>query len=135
MDEKLSYALAAKILVVVPCLLIIFHLCNLLGFVPLNIVWTGRVSSSKAFFAMGILSIVLNIAYMWFGLVRGKTIDKPSFQTFANRLYPFLFWWLVGNSIANLFSKSRFEVFVFTPVLILLTICCYRVRSERGITV
>lgn len=129
--DKLSYKLAARILLVVPCLLVIFHIANLFGLVPVNIVWTGRISSSNTMMLMGMFSIALNVAYMWFGAVRSNYINNEFSERFSNKVYPFLFWWLVGNSVANLFSKSTFEIVVFTPILILLAICCYRVRNSR----
>lgn len=128
MIDKLSYSLAARILVVVPGMLVIFHICNLLGWIPGNIVWTGRLSSNDTMILMGIVSVALNVAYLWFGSVRCNYIETANSTAWANKLYPFLFWWLVGNSVANLFARSNIEVLVFTPILILLTICCYRVR-------
>lgn len=130
MIDKLNYKLAAHILIIVPALLVIFHVFNLLGLVPENIVWTGRISSNKTMLFFGMVSIFLNIAYMWFGAVRSHYIQNTFSDNLAKRIYPFLFWWLVGNSIGNLFSKSNFEVIVFTPILVLLTVCFYRVRNN-----
>ena len=130
MIDKFDYNLAARILIIAPGILVIFHICNLFGLVPGNIVWTGRISSSKTMLLFGLVSIALNFTYMWFGAVRGNYIQNLFSDSLANKLYPFLFWWLVGNSVANVFSKSNFEVIAFTPILILLTICCYRVRNS-----
>ena len=133
MIEKLNYRFAALALILVPGLLIVFHVANLLGFLPVNIIWTGRITSTNAMYAMGLVSIALNIAYMWFGAVRVGYIKNTTALAFSNKLYPFLFWWLVGNSFVNLFSKSYIEVYLFNPILLLLVICCYRVKAhERG---
>ena len=124
-DHKISHTAAVTIMLILPTCLIVFHICNLFGLIPQNIVWTGRISSRTSLVVMGSLSIVLNLLLVFCALIGGEYITNQKYQNIGRVLIPFMFWWLVVNTIANLFSVSRLELIVFTPMLILLTISCY----------
>ena len=129
--NRLNYYLAGTILIFLPAILILFHIANLSGLIPVNIVWTGRIASKNMMLAMGAVSILLNSALIFCAMVKMGIIRNETCQTFVDKLLPFVFWWLVGNTIANLFSKSLFEVIVFTPILVVLTLCCFRIKAKR----
>ena len=131
MINKLNYELAGSVLIFLPAILILFHIANMLGLIPVNIVWTGRIASESMMFVMGTVSILLNGAIMICAMVKLGFIRNDACQTIVEKLLPIVFWWLVGNTIANLFSKSPFEVIVFTPVLVVLTLCFYRIKGNR----
>jgi len=131
MLNKLDAGLAGKILLGISSLLIVFHIVNMLGVIPQNITWMGQFSSKRTLLIMGLVSIALNIAIIFCALVNNKYITDPKLQSFGEKLIPFVFYWLVGNTIANLFAKSTFEVVVFTPILLILTICMYVAKSRN----
>lgn len=101
----------------------------------MNIVWTGRVTSGPSMVVMGLVSILLNAIIVFCALVKAKTISNTVYRPIVEKMLPFVFWWLVGNSVVNLFSKSYFEVMVFTPILVILTFCCYRINHEKAETI
>ncbi len=133
--KVLSFDLALKTLIVLPCALILFHICNILGLVPVNIVWTGRITSDSKMQVMGMVSILLNAIILLCALAKARYIKNEYFQLLVEKMLPFVFWWLVGNSVVNLFSKSKIEAVVFTPILVILTICCYRIMREQVNTI
>ena len=121
---------AAMVLLCVPLVLIVFHIANILGLVPQKIVWTGRVTSAGAALLLGIVSISLNLALVFCGATQLGLLRGTGFRRKAEMLTLWMMWWLAGNTIVNLFSRSKFELIVFTPILLLLTICCYRIVAE-----
>lgn len=131
MIGKLKFKWAGNILILLSSLLIVFHIINLLGLIPDNIVWTGRVTSERTKLIMGAVSIILNLIILLSAAIRLNYIGNEKQQELVRKILPFLFYWLVGNTIANLFSKSMTEVLVFTPILVILTISCYRIKIEK----
>lgn len=127
MADNPSCGLATKTLLIIPSALIVFHICNLFGLIPLNIVWMGSITSDKTMLLMGSVSILINAAMVFIALVKCRYISQRWALSITEKFLPIMFWWLVGNTVANVFSNSMFEVVVFTPILILLTLCCYKV--------
>lgn len=125
MNGKLSFKLAGVILILLPSILIIFHVCVILGVLPDNIVWTGRITTDRTKLILGFVSIILNSIILICTLSETGYIQNIKLKKIVKKMLPFVFWWLVGNTIANLFSKSSFEVIVFTPILVILTVSFY----------
>jgi len=126
---KLNPALAGKILISICSILVAFHASNYLGKIPVNVTWLGRIDSNSTVKIMSLLSIVLNTIIIVCAAVKLNYIDSARIKSIVEKALPIVFWWLVGNSIANLFAKSTFEVVVFTPVLIVLTACVFVIKN------
>ena len=120
---------ACKLLLVMSSALIVFHVFNILGLIPFNIIWLGFGSGQKALF-LGLLSILLNGIIFLCAVVKCNYVDMKCLKPIVESILPFVFWWLVGNTVANLFSKSMIEVIVFTPVLLVLTVCVFMIKDS-----
>jgi len=128
--DKLDSKLAGKILIAVSSFLILFHVANLLGYIPRNITWLGQIDSKRTILIMAFVSIALNLIIIFCAVIKCNYWNSDFFNPVVEKILPFVFWWLVGNTIANLFSRSGFEVVVFTPVLVVLTFCMYKIRTD-----
>lgn len=131
MINKLNLKLAGMVLIILPSLLIIFHICILLRLIPHNIVWTGRITSESTITIMALFSILINSVVIFCAAVQLQYINNSKSIYFVEKALPFVFWWLIGNTIANLFSTSKFEIFAFTPILIILSVCFYRIKLHK----
>lgn len=109
MIEKLDAGLAGKLLIGLGCGLILFHTANLLGFVPQKITWLGKIESDRTMLVMGLVSIALNLVIVFCAAVKcnywNSDIFSPIFSPVVEKILPFVFWWLVGNTIANFFRN------------------------------
>lgn len=130
MINKLKLKPAGLILIVLPSLLIIFHICILLKILPSDIVWLGLTSESTTTI-LALVSILINLIIIFCSVVQLQYLKNKTALSIVEKILPVVFWWLVGNTIANLFSKSSFEIYVFTPILIILTICFYKIKSHK----
>lgn len=127
---SLDPGVAGKILIGICSVLVVFHVANFFGKIPLNISWLGRIDSNSTLKIMSFVSIILNVIIIICALVKCKYINNARVIALVETILPIVFWWLVGNSIANLFSKSKFEVVVFTPLLLILTVCVYVLKNK-----
>lgn len=130
MINSIESGLAGKILIGLSSGLIGFHIINMLGLIPVNVTWLGRVDADRTMLFMGLLSIFLNLIVIMCALVKCNYVSVPLLTSIIVTILPFVFWWLVGNTIANLFSKSIFEVVIFTPILVILTFCFYIMKTK-----
>ena len=130
MINKLRPELAGKILIGISSALIVFHVLNLMGLIPLNITWLGHINSDPTMLIMGLLSIFINGVVFLCAMVKCNYVTSIFLRSCVERILPFVFWWLVGNTVANLFSVSIFEAIVFTPILVVLTICIYVIKNQ-----
>jgi len=130
---RLNPRFAGKILIGVCSVLIIFHTTNLFGLIPANVTWLGRIESGFAKMIMAMVSIGLNIVIIICAAVKLGYVKSTNMSSLVEKALPFVFWWLVGNSIANLFSKSKFEVLAFTPLLVVLTVCVYVIKNATNL--
>ncbi len=130
---RLDPLLAGRLLIGICSLLVVFHTANFLGIVPVNITWLGQLDSNVSIKVMSLVSIAINLVVVFCAAIKCKYIKNTSLDSIVEKLLPIVFWWLVGNSIANLFSKSNFEVVVFTPILIILTVCVFVLKNTVSI--
>lgn len=109
-----------NILLVVFGLVLVFHFLVLMGIVPYEYVWGGRLNTLKNMYAFEGVSILLNVLVM---LVLFKKRNSLITGT-SNKVIETLLWILCFlftlNTIGNLFAETNFEKWVFTPVTAIL---------------
>lgn len=133
MLDKLDLELAGKVLIFVSSCLVVFHVANLFGYIPHNITWLGQIDSNRTMLIMGLVSMALNLLVILCAVVKCKFWNSATLYSFVEKILPIVFWWLVGNTIANLFAKTKFEVVVFTPILVVLTVCMYKLKTHTQV--
>lgn len=115
------YKLALNGLISIFILSILFHFTVMIGLVPPNIVWGGRVNKTNELLRLELFSIVLNSLFLVFILIVNKTINISLKVLLIKTIL-----WIMGlvfllNTLGNLFAKSSIETMIFTPITILLS--------------
>ncbi len=99
-----------------------FHFLILLKIIPYNIVWGGRFKSDTEMVRFEIVSIFINLFFLFVIVVHSNflTIDFP------NTLMTIILWIMAAlfalNTVGNVMSKNRLERILFTPVTSILSI-------------
>ncbi|MBN2859378.1 MAG: hypothetical protein JXK93_03835 [Sphaerochaetaceae bacterium] len=106
--------------VTVTGLFVLFHLLVIVGIVPDAIVWGGRVNDRKKLVTMELLSLSTILLTGAVGFVRALQLAQGEVFLLTTILSWLFFAVFVLNSISNLFAKTAFERFVFTPVTLVL---------------
>lgn len=105
--------------------LLILHLIVILKLIPYSMVWGGRLKSSKDMYRYLSLSILISVFFLWVACERVFTaFDYLSMQTIHTVFWIMAFLFAL-SAIGNLLSKSRIERFLFTPLALMLSICCF----------
>lgn len=117
-------SLAGYVLLVTLGLVILFHILVITGIVPFSIVWGGRLDSPSEMIRFEAVSIFLNLLMLGVVAIRTGLLRVPV----SSSLIRVLLWLMCAlfalNIIGNLQSVNAFEKKVFTPLTILLAVCC-----------
>lgn len=133
--KKIDPTLAAKILLFGFLAIVVFHLSIIVGLVPFEIVWGGRLETREQMLVFESVSIVIN------GLVIYLLLEKTGFvpRRVPGRVMRVFMWLLMGlfflNTIGNLLAETLFERLAFTPVTLISALLFYRlalVPAENG---
>jgi len=116
--------IAETSLVFIFILSLLFHFAVLFKLIPYDIVWGGRLKSLKDMYRFEAVSILINAVMLWIALQQASVIP----QVFSNKIMGILFWIMCAlfalNTLGNLASKSKVERLVFTPLTLIMSVCC-----------
>jgi hypothetical protein len=127
MEDIISIELAGYILLIILGLLIIFHILIVVGIVPYNIVWAGKIKSKKELLLMESISLFISVMAMI--IVGSKTknlifIEDPTIVNIGMWILLALF---IFNTIGNLTAKSPIEKYGFGTLTILISFLVLRI--------
>lgn len=135
MKKLFSERAAVYSLLFILSLIIVFHLLVLLGVIPFQIVWGGRLTAHAQMVRFESVSIAVNVIMLAVVAVRAgfwKLPVKPL-------VIQVLLWAMCGlfllNTLGNLLSTNAFEKAVFTPLTLILAVCCFRLAIDKGVAV
>ncbi|MDG1441592.1 MAG: hypothetical protein P8R02_02770 [Pseudomonadales bacterium] len=129
--KKISIMLAANSLLALFFGTTVFHLLVLLGVIPFNIVWGGRLENADQMYIFESFSLTINLAVLWIVGMRVNYIP-----TIINNKVITAFLWLLVilfslNTVGNLFSLNSLEAILFTPVTFVAAIFCCRLAVDH----
>jgi hypothetical protein len=130
MKNLISIRLATLALLVIFTLVMVFHLFVIIGVIPFNMVWGGRLQTHEQMISFEVTSILLNftmlaVVAVYAGYLKVKL--NPGIIKVVLWIMVILF---LLNTIGNLFSNNEWEKIIFTPITLLLAIFSLRLAIE-----
>lgn len=108
-------------LIVIFSATIILHVLIVLRFIPYSFIWGGRLKSDRQMYVFETFSISLNAAFLILMMILAGWLNFPlSAQVIKVLLWVMMILFAL-NSVGNLFSTTKLESVVFTPVTIIIT--------------
>ena len=109
-------------LLIILSLLLVFYICILLKFIPYNVVWGGRLKSDTEMYRFEIVSILINLFFLFSILVQSNFLTI----NFPKKIMTIILWIMTAlflfNTFGNAISKNKIEQRVFTPITFILAI-------------
>ncbi|MCB9207511.1 MAG: hypothetical protein H6610_11180 [Ignavibacteriales bacterium] len=127
MEDIISIELAGYILLITLGLLIIFHILIVVGKVPYNIVWAGKIKSKKELFLMESISLFISLMAVIIVGSKTKNLIFIEDQTIVNTGMWILLALFVFNTIGNLTAKNPIEKYGFGTLTILISFLVLRI--------
>ena len=131
MIKKLSIRFSANVILIVLFFLTMYHLVILMGLIPYDAVWGGRLETRSQMLNFELPSLVVNLLTLFIISIKGSylKIKIPA-------LIVTIFLWILTvlfaiNTVGNIFSNSLLETMIFTPLTLVLTILCLRLAITK----
>ncbi|MBL7862666.1 MAG: hypothetical protein JNJ65_15980 [Cyclobacteriaceae bacterium] len=131
MKNLLTQRAASLGLIAILTSVILFHVLVLVGIIPQDIVWGGRLRTREELVEFELVSIVINFIMVLFVSVRAGIINlsiKPILIRVVLWLMVVLF---ILNTLGNLLSQNDMERIIFTPITLLLFVLSLRLAIEH----
>lgn len=129
MKTLLTERFALYAMVLIFSLVVAFHALVLLGIVPFEMVWGGRLKTREQMLQFETVSILLNLLMLAVVAVRAGWLRVRVHPTVLR----VVLWLMTGlfalNTVGNVFSINPTERLVFTPLTLLLALLCARLAA------
>ena len=116
-------SISVNILVGITTLATIFHLLILVGVIPYEITWGGRLKSLEEMYVFETISILINSFFVFVLLQKGGYIRSFLGKKTVSVILWVFFAIFVLNTVGNVFAKTTFEKFFAIVTLDLLRYC------------
>lgn len=126
----ISERVAANGMLVLFSLVIVFHLLVLVGIIPSDIVWGGRLQNKQEMVVFELLSIVLNVLMLTVVTIKINLLKVTVNKTIIKGIFWMMFVLFAVNTIGNLFAMSSWETTIFTPITFLLALFSLRLAVQ-----
>ena len=132
MKNFISAKLAGNILLVAFGLVVIFHILVLLGVIPADIVWGGRIQGVPSnLITLEIVALLVTLLFIAIIAARTGYIQAGKLSGAVNIGVWLIFAYLLLNTLGNLASGISFESLIAAPVTIILALCALRLAIEK----
>ena len=97
------------LLLAVTILSLIFHLLILIGVIPYELTWGGKLDSTKEMWVFETISIVINLFFLHTLLQKGNYIRSKYSKKFIRIIFWVYFILFVLNTAGNIQATTTFE--------------------------
>jgi hypothetical protein len=124
--------LAGNILLAAFGLLAIFHVFVLLGIIPADIVWGGRIQGVPSNL-LTLEAVAILVTLVFIVIIAAKTgyFQAGRLSGAVNVGVWLIFVYLLLNTLGNLASGVSLESLIAAPVTIILALCAFRLAIEK----
>lgn len=130
MLKKIPELLALRMLIVLFCAILIFHVFVIVRFIPYSIIWGGKMKTHDDMLVMEGISIGINLLFLGIVFLRFSQRNNASLVN-KLRIAFWLFFVLFSlNTLGNLFAETLTETLIFTPLTILLAVLSLRLALK-----
>ena len=127
MGKLLTQKQAVITMIVLLVTLLVFHVLILTETIPYTIVWAGKIGSLQEMRRSEVISIFINSFMILVFLLHANYVHNKIPIRILNVIVWLFVVLFVLNTVGNLFAKSKFELFFFTPISFISAILCLRI--------
>lgn len=122
----LPFYFTARALVIIFSLVMIFHLLALIGIIPADILWGGRMKTTSERIVFESISLCLNAVMLI------TVCHKANWWNWKlnQKLIQVILWVMVvlfiANTLGNMMAINSLETLIFTPITFVLALLSFR---------
>ena len=127
----ISERVAANSLLGILSLVTVFHLFVVMGIIPFEIVWGGRLESTDQMIVFESVSLLVNIIMILVVMLHTGRFKVRADQRITTVVLWFMTILFLINTVGNLLSTNQTEKIIFTPLTAILCVFCFRLAIGR----
>lgn len=131
MKNYLPERLAIYGLLISLSLIIGFHVLVVIGIIPFQIVWGGRLENHSQMLSFEGISILLNLIMIVVVALHANFLKWKVNRVIIRIGLWAMFGLFLINTIGNLFSVNELEKLIFTPITLLLSLFTLRLATTK----
>jgi len=131
MKKLISERSAAITILTLLSIFLVFHFLVMLGVIPFEIVWGGRLTSRSQMLRSETVSVIVNLIMIAVVAIKANVLNVELPQIFIKVILWLMFLLFLLNTLGNVFSLNKFEQLVFTPVTLILSLLSLRLALEK----
>lgn len=130
MRRLISVHTAARSVIIILSLIVIFHLLVLAGIIPYKIVWGGRLENTTDMIRFEVVSIGINL------LMLAIVANKSGYLNWGkSKQWVRIGLWIMVvlfsiNTLGNIVAINIWEKIIFTPLTLLLAFFSFRLAID-----
>jgi hypothetical protein len=132
MKKLISERSAAITILTLLSIFLVFHFLVMLGVIPFEIVWGGRLTDRSQMLRSETVSVIVNLIMIVVVAVKANVLKVELPQIFIKVILWLMFLLFLLNTLGNVFSLNKFEQLVFTPVTLILSLLSLRLALEKN---
>ncbi|GEO05691.1 hypothetical protein AAE02nite_33550 [Adhaeribacter aerolatus] len=123
--------IAATGMLIILSLIILFHLLVMVGIIPYDMVWGGRLKNSAQMLSFEAISILLNLIMLAVVGIKAGVFKVNIHRTIIQVALWAMFGLFLLNTLGNLLSQNELEKLIFTPLTLLLAVFSLRLALSK----
>ena len=132
MRDIISTKTAAKIMLALLGLLVLFHVLVIIGVIPPGIVWGGRADdSTDRLIILETFGVIITIIMALIVGIKAGYLIMPRLMRAASIATWIVFGYFILNIIGNLAAQTSTEKIVFTPIAVILALLALRLALAK----
>lgn len=131
MKKRYSERIQISIFLFLLIAVIVFHSFVLLGIIPFEIIWGGKLKNHSEMISLERISLFITILMLMVGLMRAKIITIGNHPVKISVLLYTMSLLFSMNTIGNLLADTNFEKFVFAPITVLLALLSWQLARTK----
>lgn len=131
MRFQISLVRSGKVMQIIAMAVMVYHICIMVGIVPYEMVWGGKLKSRDQMLVFESISIAINLLLI--GAVWAYFHSHPPGYHKAGRILMWLFGVLFAvNTLGNIFAENLWEAIIFTPITALLSVLAFKLALHHS---
>ncbi len=135
MKNLISFKIASNFLLLIYCLLIVFHLLMIIGagfynFIPIDIVWGGKIKDQAQLINFELIALFVSSICLILTIIKIKYKKNNKLKKVSHYFMWLAFAYFLINTLGNILATTNFEKSL-AIVTILISLFSLRLALEK----
>lgn len=126
--QRIPLYLAFGFLFFLNSIIVFYHICVMLGYIPISLIYGGKIKTTEEMFLYEGISLLANLIILGIIYLKKRLIIRKIENTIVNLLIYSLCGVFMFVSIANLIAFNIVEILIAVPYTFISVVLCWRLN-------